>query len=362
MGTRQTKEVINKAFFDMLGGYLKHFLLPITKYSFYAGNVSFTTANNLFILYDKCKELLNTNGNSWRDPISDFSSFSFHIEKIIISKEAESDEPMKACVNLMLNKDDNDNDESMLVALPKMEMEESEDLSTIWLPFKRKHTFNLNSKTSAFILLKYFVQVSKCYDYQGASQANFNRKLKTWLSENILPYLDDDKLYPAFGAILRILESVKQSSDSGYFGVSSTNHHSPIKTLFSEHKEKSGGYGMLRMKNQDIEDYDTQLEEEYNDVRNYINLGVIIVGSFVFLLVLIFCSIKMSKNRSKAKKKRQMEPCYSPPTIDKPTDDSEDSKKSNIAQRLKKVFTRSTDEEEISKKGTSSKCKLSDFL
>lgn len=175
-------------------------------------------AQNVFSLYDRCKELLDTNGNSWSEPITDFSQFSINILPLSISKATSDDESMKTCSNLAMNQNDEDNDEDMLVALPKIETSQDENLSTIWLPLKRKHIFNIHSKTSAFILFRYYVTVTQCYRYQGINQSIFNRKLKLWISENVIPYLDDDQLYPAFGAVLRIMESIRDQNDGRYEG------------------------------------------------------------------------------------------------------------------------------------------------
>lgn len=328
LGYHETKELINKAFYDMLGGYLKHFLLPVAKYSFYAGNVTFITANNLFELYERCKELLNTNGNSWKEPITDFSGFSFKIEQIFLPKTMENNEDqMKACVNLMLNQDDTDNDEDMLVALPKIEVEETEDLSTIWLPFKRKHIFNLHSRTSAFILFRYFIQVSKCYNYQGAQQAIFNQKLRRWLQENVLPYLNDDKLYPAFGAVLRILETIKDPNEGNYFGERGSVHQSS-KVLFTKNQDL-GKYVISRVKPGSEEVFD---DPNYEYMKQYINLAIIGIGSFVFLLVLLFFFCRRNRNHELFEKKQS--------SIQQVTS-TDDSRKMTMKGKFRKVFTRS---------------------
>lgn len=180
--------------------------------------MTFSVAQNVFNLYDRCKELLDTNGNSWSEPITDFSQFSINILPLSIAKATSDDESMRTCSNLAMNQNDEDSDEDMLVALPKIETSEGENLSTIWLPLKRKHIFNIHSKTSAFILFRYFVTVTQCYRYQGINQSVFNRKLKLWISENVIPYLDDDQLYPAFGAVLRIMESIRDQNDGRYEG------------------------------------------------------------------------------------------------------------------------------------------------
>lgn len=119
--------------------YLKHYFLPIIKFSYYTGNISYKLVNNANSLYDRCKDLLNTNGNGWKNSITDFSKFPFRIDPIDMthnSLEEKQEEEIKSCVSLTLNQKDDDNGEYMLVALPKIEVEENNVLSTIRIPFK----------------------------------------------------------------------------------------------------------------------------------------------------------------------------------------------------------------------------------
>lgn len=192
------------------------------------------------------------------------------------------DESMKACVNLAMNQNDDDNEEDMLVPLPKMETEESEELSTIWLPLKRKHIFNINSKTSTFILFRYFVMVTQCYKYQGINQSIFNRKLKLWIVENVLPYLEDDQLYPAFGAVLRILETIKEPDESGYQGTRNRKSKKYLGIL--------GSFG----ENEKI--FDVEADSE---VEHWFRIGLAGCAALLALFLTIFLFVKLCKNRKK---------------------------------------------------------------
>lgn len=201
------KVITEKAFYDTLGGYLHWYLLPVMKTSFYAGLICLKTAQNVIDLYRQCKINLNTNGNLWRAPIMDFTEFDIQIVPIQIFMNAEQDET--SCVHLDLSDDRSENDDEMIVSLPKLDLEEKGLLTNIWLPFKRKKTFNLRSVYSAFIVLKYFETVSRCYKFEGICQKGFNSRLKDWLQENIESHLDDDILYPGLGAVSRILQTVR---------------------------------------------------------------------------------------------------------------------------------------------------------
>lgn len=226
----------------------------MTKYSFYAGNVTFSVAQNVFNLFDRCKESLDTNGNSWSDPITDFSQFKIDIQALKIPQPSD-DEVVKTCANLAMNQNDDDNEEDMLVPLPKIETSQDENLSTIWLPLKRKHIFNINSKTSAFILFRYYVMVTQCFRYQGINQSIFNRKLKVWISENVIPYLDDDELYPAFGAVLRIMETIRDQHEEVYQGTkekSRKSHRVDVLGMINSDIDEKFGNFSFSIQNRDV--------------------------------------------------------------------------------------------------------------
>ena len=259
--------------------FLKHRILPLAKFSFYSGNASYAVVQNVLNLYERCKELLDTNGNGWSDPITDFAQFRPKMEPLDLKRQSSEDDSMKACVNLAMNQNDNDNEEDMLVPLPKMETDENGELSTIWLPLKRKHIFNINSKSSAFILFRYFVLVSQCYAYQGISQSIFNQKLKLWLVEEALPCLNDEKLYPGFGAVLRILETVKAPNENGYVGT----------------KKKPYGHHRLDGGNQEQFSYEEELhfDSGVEDSNWWLRVAIIVSCTVVSPLFLIFCVVRM---------------------------------------------------------------------
>lgn len=256
--------------------YLKHHLIPVTKFSFYSGNISFSVAENVVNLYERCKELLDTNGNGWNDPIVDFSKISFKIERLDVKRDSTDNETAKACAILAMNQSDDENDEDMLVPVPKIETE------SIWLPLKRKRVFNVNSKESSFVLLRYFITVSQCYIYQGINQAVFNRKLKAWIIESVLPFLDDDKLYPAFGAVLRILETIKDPDDERYQGSrgKSASRRNRLNSIRG------------RIINDDYENFGSDFVDDW-----WIRVVSIAVAGFLLVLLIIYMCVKLCRKR-----------------------------------------------------------------
>lgn len=270
---------------------MKHLILPITKFSFYAGNVTFSIAQNVIDLYERCKELLDTNGNFWADPITDFSQFDINILPLVLPK-VRDDESMKACSSLLTKLNDDDNEEDMIVSLPKLEIDDdSRELLTIWLPLKQKHVYNINSKTSAFILFRYFVIVTQCYSYQGINQSIFNRRLKLWINENVLQYLDDDKLYPAFGAVLRIMESIKDSGDS--------IQYTGNKGRRTKKQRQMPAISSSYYSNNDQDEF--SFDDENRDIYWWMNAIIASAGIVILICLILYLITRICCNRKKSK-------------------------------------------------------------
>lgn len=122
------------------------------------------------------------------------------------------------CGNLLLTSDDDYNsdysDRKLVVSLPRIEAMDNDSIISVWLPFKDKRNFILNSKSSAFVLTRYYVAVLRCYRFRNIKFNPFNRRFKKLLDEKVLPLIHSDEFYPGFGAILRVLETLQGSSFS----------------------------------------------------------------------------------------------------------------------------------------------------
>ena len=84
----KTKHLMLKALADTLGGYLRVYILPITRHSYYAGNIKYRNAKMLFDLYDELKVFLRTNGAGWSNPNKDFTNV--RIPPIVITPSKTS--------------------------------------------------------------------------------------------------------------------------------------------------------------------------------------------------------------------------------------------------------------------------------
>lgn len=67
----KTKHLMLKALADTMGGYLQVYILPLTRHSYYAGNIKYRNARKLFELYEQLKVFLRSNGAGWLNPSKD---------------------------------------------------------------------------------------------------------------------------------------------------------------------------------------------------------------------------------------------------------------------------------------------------
>lgn len=277
--------------------------------SFYAGMLKYKSTQSIYDLHKKSKEFLNTNGNGWRPPITNFLQYKYKIEPITITINDSATQP---CVNLILTEDDTDSEDAeMIVSLPKIEMEPNEELTNVWLPFKRKHNFNFNSETSAFILMRYYVAVIKCYKFQGMPPIKFQHRFSKWISENILSFIYDGNFYPGLGAILRIVESLKESGQEKLLA----NPMIPLKTGSKETIQNSNDFTQIQQQVDKIKEHEkesvpgffSQLfsteKNKFNDEQRkkaIIFWSTLIAALFVFILVTIIAIIlKYRKKKTK---------------------------------------------------------------
>uniref|UniRef100_A0A336MP91 CSON004559 protein n=1 Tax=Culicoides sonorensis TaxID=179676 RepID=A0A336MP91_CULSO len=205
------KFIIQTAFYDFLGGYLKSFLIPNAKISFYAGNTSLHTMRHILDLYEHCKTFLDTQGFGWKSP--EFQYYSPYSDIHALSLYLDHDLTDDECCDLVLFQGTEEKPDQ-IIALPRLEYDDhTPTITNIWLPFQRKRVFYVRSKESAFILLRYFIEAMKCHEIEKIPSQKFLIELNQWIENILIPHLTDDHLYAAFGAVFRILRTI-QGNDS----------------------------------------------------------------------------------------------------------------------------------------------------
>lgn len=135
----------------------------MARYAYYCGNVNYNTMDKLYEMYAEIKSFLRTDGKAWRAPISDFSKYAIEIKPIIRV------ELQKPCDQLIYYENEltDRNYEKLYFPLPYMDTDKSPH--AIAVPFKNYILRNIQGKNAAFILVKYFITVSKCLEEKRAS-------------------------------------------------------------------------------------------------------------------------------------------------------------------------------------------------
>lgn len=90
--------------------------------------------------------------------------------------------------------------------------------SAIAVPFKTFSLRSLESKASSYVLVKYYMAAHKCLAYKKASASDistFDNRFFTWINRFVVNHLPDEKLYAAFGGVLRVYMSLKERAGHG---------------------------------------------------------------------------------------------------------------------------------------------------
>ncbi|XP_068156277.1 uncharacterized protein [Drosophila tropicalis] len=209
----ETRRLLQRAYYDALGGYLRFYLLPVAQLSYYAGRLKLCTVERLVALYRQCRAVLNTNGNGWRTPSSDILGQLVNTPISPISNEdcknSESDAASCTLLDQSYVTKEADIVDQMIVTLPHLEpLDNNGFLGNIFIPFRQRRIYNLQSPNSAFILVKFFKIVTNCHRFQGLSQRTYNLKLCNWIRDNLEVHYKDDIFYPGLGGILQVSESL----------------------------------------------------------------------------------------------------------------------------------------------------------
>lgn len=212
MSDDDTRRILQRSFYDALGGYLRYYLLPVAQVSYYAGRLKLCTMQRLVAIFRQCRMVLNTNGNGWRQPAINILKelTSVEIKAIRVNEKQSSECDAASCALLDQNcQTEDDQKAQMIVPLPHLEVEDSEGfLGNIFLPFRHRRIYNLRSTDSAFILVKFYKTLLHCYRFQGVSPETYNKKLRKWIHENLQLHYRDEIFYPGLGGVLQIYEAL----------------------------------------------------------------------------------------------------------------------------------------------------------
>ncbi|XP_044260644.1 uncharacterized protein LOC123008719 [Tribolium madens] len=207
----KTKHITLVALMDLLGGYLHHAVLPISKYAFYAGLIDYDSIAKLLGLFDEFKLFLRTNGHGWTKPLAqNFDNFEIRLLPL------QSPTPEKAdCDNLIFVQGDqpqnNEKSEHCAATIPLPFFDSNTRPSSIALPTKSCPLHNIEANTSSYLVMNFFVTSYKCLQLKKSENINkFQCDFVHWIDEQIVPRLTDETFYAAFGGILRVRNTLKK--------------------------------------------------------------------------------------------------------------------------------------------------------
>ncbi|CAL7938736.1 unnamed protein product [Xylocopa violacea] len=238
----KTKHLMLKALADTMGGYLQVYILPLTRRSYYAGSIKYRNARKLFELYEQLKVFLRSNGAGWlpaskeirhakvqpivitppRSSVAcdgiitypasstgynkrEIKRFTFKQKKRLASKRKHKSNPESKDASAR-------NEEPIIIPLPFLD--DDENPNSIALPFKRNTLQSLHSEWSTFVLVKYYIASVKCIVSKPNGKTEmeaFNQQFYDWLQQSVQRHLDDEKWYPAFGGVLRVISTLEEA-------------------------------------------------------------------------------------------------------------------------------------------------------
>ncbi|CAH0725049.1 unnamed protein product, partial [Brenthis ino] len=268
------KKMVDVALSDALGGYLKVWILPITKYAYYGGSVSMEKAVNIFQVYDKIKRSLNTDGHNWRNPNENLLR-SVAVDIVSRPRPTFTRSMENPCKLLSLyEKTDSD----LKIPLPIVNWDVQP--ATLLLPLKDKSFTSLDSPNSSQIVLQYFDIAENCIKSQNVQNLDdFNKRFQVWLSNNIMPHLNDDNLYLPFGSILTLANTTKQ-----FYGKICTSYKDKCKKLQS----KAEILGL----------------PQQVSLKKYIIITIILLIEIIWCVPSLFYLMRLKKKKKTTKEKK----------------------------------------------------------
>ncbi|CAG9782713.1 unnamed protein product [Diatraea saccharalis] len=202
----QLRDLLKQALFDAIGGHLRSEMLPTVRFAYYAGYVSYKHVRQIHDFYESSKTILNTKGLGWREPEKVPRWSNMTVAKVLIG----SGKLLDPCAYLITKRDSNS-----CINIPTPKLDDHNEPSAIALPFNVGGLVSLTSPHSENILLKYYTSATRCILRSSPQKCrhpdfvNFNNELWHWMKRDIAPHLLDEKLYAAFGGVLRVAAAVQ---------------------------------------------------------------------------------------------------------------------------------------------------------
>ncbi|KAL3274072.1 hypothetical protein HHI36_015490 [Cryptolaemus montrouzieri] len=211
------KQLSIHAMEDIIGGYFHSLLLPIARFSYYAGIINWKSMRRLNRYYNQLKDVLRTEGQGWASPKPQ-NWESYEARKLPMRSKAACLQGEVPCSNLRLYRrlkcceDMKTCGRCMKVAVPIPFFDCKMKPHAVAVPFKNCPLLDVNSARSAYVLVRYYVQSYRCL-FCKCNHADclrvFRSNFYTWLVDEVVPRFNDDRTYVAFGGVIRLIRTLE---------------------------------------------------------------------------------------------------------------------------------------------------------
>lgn len=294
--------------------YLQFFYLPLTKFSYYAGLLSYENTAQALKLKRQYRDFIAKNTATENGSSIDFSLFRNQIKAINFTSVFGGDDSIvpdtdqNPCDKLLYTEDSVDAVQTnIIIPLPKIAIDRKKKLlpTEFQLPFKSKQYFDFNDQKSKLILTAYYMQTIKCYRFRSQSEEIFQNNFYQWLVKYIEPLLNSPKLYPGLGAVLRIIQTMKE------YGVEMKRTHGD-----DDEYEVDDDYDDVAQKSKKFNKIENQINKMAASRQlglferlfyptnsrsdKHLTYAMIAVGLILVLLLFVICTaVFMTKQRKK---------------------------------------------------------------
>lgn len=205
----ETDRIMTIALSDVIGGYLKSWALPITKFAFYGGTITQNHAIRLFKFYDELRNYMGTDGDGWTSPDSSIiSSIDINVaEPKHVSNTRSMSDPCDHLAYFIKTPT------GLSIPIPHVNWDKQSN--TMFIPLKNYSLIPLGLPNSSNALFKYYDAAKNCMQTNGQQdRENFDEKFQNWLLKEVVPHLSDDRLYLAFESILSLVNTSQTLYDT----------------------------------------------------------------------------------------------------------------------------------------------------
>lgn len=198
--------LMTTALSDALGGYLKLWVLPISKLSFYGGSVSQDNIIKLYKFHNEIKRYMGTDGRGWRSP-----------DRILLKSITINITPPRHITRSMKNpcqqlayyeKTENG------LSIPTPQIDWEDHSHTMFVPLRNQSLIPLDSPNHPNALFKYYDAAKNCIDASNnADQNEFDDRFQSWLNKDVVPHLSDESVYLPLGSVLTLVNKSQALCD-----------------------------------------------------------------------------------------------------------------------------------------------------